>query len=87
MTETFQWHKLYRAAALELDPMELKNKIELASGAMRQRDHELTRSFGAGSSEEQRAIADAFRILGVIERLEIGNLEQQPANAISGCAS
>lgn len=68
MTETSQWYELYRSAMLELDPMALKNKIERAGAAMRQRSEELKHD---ASGEEQRALADALKNLGSLECLEL----------------
>jgi hypothetical protein len=65
------WQDLYEAALLELDPIELRNKVEVAHAAMRQRCEELRLIPDAGSLEEQRAIADALTNLGVIERFEL----------------
>ena len=60
-----QWQQLYQAALLEVRPEQLRQRIAAAEKAMEQRLEELKQS-DPGSSDEQRAIADALRRLRVL---------------------
>jgi hypothetical protein len=60
-----QWQQLYQAALLEVRPEQLRQRIAGAEKAMEQRLEELKHS-DPGSSDEQRAIADALRRLRVL---------------------
>jgi hypothetical protein len=71
MTEDAHWQDLYKAAMLELNPLELRIKIAVALEAMRLRDEELRRSTEPGSLEECRAIADAVHSLAVLRKVEL----------------
>jgi hypothetical protein len=63
------WQDLYRAALVELDPVELGKKIDLANAAIYQRLSELARN-GVRSSDEQRAMGDALRNLRMIQEIK-----------------
>jgi hypothetical protein len=78
MTQDAHWQDLYKAAMLELNPLELRIKIAVALEAMRVRDEELRQSPEPGSLEECRAIADAVHSLTVLKRVEL-----RPASANS----
>jgi hypothetical protein len=71
MTQDAHWQDLYKAAMLELNPLELRVKIAVALEAMRVRDEELQQSPEPGSSEERRALADAVHNLSVLRRVEL----------------
>jgi hypothetical protein len=71
MTTNHQWHDLYKAAMLELNPAKLRSRIQLARAAMQQRSDELVQDCGASSLAEQRMMADALWSLGVLERSEL----------------
>jgi hypothetical protein len=71
MTQDAHWQDLYKAAMLELNPMELRVKIAVALEAMRVRDEELRQSPQPGSLEECRAIADAVHNLTVLKKVEL----------------
>jgi hypothetical protein len=60
-----QWQQLYQAALLEVRPEQLRQSMATAEKAMEQRLEELKPS-DPGSSDEQRAIADALRRLRVL---------------------
>ena len=71
MVQDAHWQDLYKAAMLELNPMELRVKIAVALEAMRLRDEELRQSPQPGSLEEGRAIADAAHNLAVLKKVEL----------------
>jgi hypothetical protein len=71
MTQNAHWQDLYKAAMLELNPLELRIKIAVALEAMRLRDEELRRSPAPSSLEECRAIADAVHSLTVLKKVEL----------------
>ena len=71
MMQNAHWQDLYKAAMLELNPMELRVKIAVALEAMRVRDEELRQSPQPGSLEECRAIADAAHNLTVLKKVEL----------------
>jgi hypothetical protein len=74
-----QWQDLYRSAILEVDPVELRKKVDLAKAAIRERNENLKRGRDSNLVEELGAIADALKNLAVLERSEL----QMPL--ASGC--
>jgi len=75
---TIRWRYLYEAAMLELDPVELRSKIEIAEEAIRRRGMELTQTSGPSTREEQKALADALGNLRILAKLESKKLEVAP---------
>jgi hypothetical protein len=71
MTQDAHWQDLYKAAMLELNPLELRIKIAVALEAMGIRDEELRQSPEPGYLEERRAIADAVHSLTVLKKVEL----------------
>jgi hypothetical protein len=71
MSNKVGWQDFYKSAILELNPMELRNKVELARTAMNQHLEELRLGADANSIDEQRAIGDALKNLGALERFEL----------------
>jgi hypothetical protein len=63
------WQELYKAALLEIEPEQLRRRIDAAEKAISQRSDEL-RQAGSHASEEQTAVADALRALRVLAQSE-----------------
>ncbi len=63
------WQELYRAALLEVDPEQLRQRIDDAEKAIHERSEEL-RQAGDQVNEEQGAMADALRALRVLAQSE-----------------
>ena len=61
------WRELYLAALIEIDPLALKRKIELALQAVKQRTHEL-KNAPAGPQSEQQSLRDANSALRSLMR-------------------
>lgn len=70
MTET-QWQELYKSAVLELNPLVMRTKINIAMEAMRERDEQLRQLHDPNALDERRAIADAVHNLTTLEKLEL----------------
>ena len=64
MTE-YKWHEVYKAALLETDWSNMEERITAAEAALHARKHEFALNHG-GTPEENRAIEDALRGLGVL---------------------
>jgi hypothetical protein len=65
MSATYKWHEVYKAALLETDWSKMNERIHLAEAAIEDRKRELAQN-GAGSAEENDAIAGAIRSLNVL---------------------
>jgi hypothetical protein len=63
------WQEHYKAALLELRPVELRLRIETAEAAIHQRLREIENS-ADGDSDERHAIDDALRSLRTLIRTE-----------------
>jgi hypothetical protein len=63
------WQELYRAALLEVQPEQLRRRIDAAEKAIFQRSEEL-RQASNQVNEEQAAMADALRALRVLAQSE-----------------
>ena len=74
-----RWYQLYQEAVLELDSTKLKERIEAAEAAIREREIEL-RSCGA-PLEELRTLADARKTLKVIHHHELKPNQKVPQSA------
>jgi hypothetical protein len=61
-----RWYQLYEAAVLELDTATLKERIDAAQAAIREREIELQPS--SAHDEERQMIADARHNLAVLRR-------------------
>jgi hypothetical protein len=59
------WEKLYRAAIIEPARSKLLQRVEVAEAAILERSRRLSKS-PANSGKEQKAIARALHILGVL---------------------
>ncbi len=66
------WHEFYKAALLEVQPDQLRRRIEAAEKSIHQRSEEL-RQAGSHFGEEQAAMADALRGLRVLAENECQN--------------
>jgi len=69
ITMNLSWREVYRAALLEVDPEQLRQRIDDAEKAIYERSEEL-RQAGDQSNEEQGAMADALRALRVLAQSE-----------------
>jgi hypothetical protein len=69
MTMNHAWREVYRAALLEIQPEELRRRIDAAEKAIYRRNEELKQT-GAQCAEEQQAMADALRALRLLARAE-----------------
>jgi hypothetical protein len=65
-TESSHWKDLYQAALLELNPVKLKERVELAERAVRQRQQELMAHSSIRTTEAQSLI-DALQSLRVLK--------------------
>jgi uncharacterized protein YecA (UPF0149 family) len=65
MTE-YKWHEVYKAALLETDWSKMEESINAAEAALHARKHEFDLNHG-GTPEENQAIEDALRALGVLQ--------------------
>ena len=65
MTE-YKWHEVYKAALLETDWSKTEERIDAAEAALHARKHEFDLNHG-GTPEENQAIEDALRALGVLQ--------------------
>jgi hypothetical protein len=64
-----RWYQLYEAAILELDAARLKERIDAAEGAIREREAEL--SPGAEHEKERQTIEWAKQTLKIVRRNEL----------------
>jgi hypothetical protein len=64
--EDQRWYPLYQAAVLELDTAKLKERIDAAEEAIREREIELLSS--RDDDQERHMIADARRNLALLRR-------------------
>jgi uncharacterized protein YecA (UPF0149 family) len=64
MTE-YKWHEVYKAALLETDWSKIEERITAAKAALHERKNEFALNHG-GTPEENHAIEDALRGLGVL---------------------
>jgi hypothetical protein len=69
VTINFSWQELYQAALVEVQPEELRRRVDAAEKAIYQRVEELKQT-GASSGEELWAINDALRSLRVLAKTE-----------------
>jgi len=65
MTE-YKCHEVYKAALLETDWSKMEERINAAEAALHARKQEFDLNHG-GTPEENRAIEDALRGLGVLQ--------------------
>jgi uncharacterized protein YecA (UPF0149 family) len=64
MTE-YKWHEVYKAALLETDWSKMEERIQKAEASLHERKREFALNHG-GTEEENQAIDDALRGLGVL---------------------
>jgi FKBP-type peptidyl-prolyl cis-trans isomerase (trigger factor) len=69
ITMDLSWQELYRAALLEVQPEQLRQRIDAAEKAIFERSEEL-RQAGNQGNKEQAAMADALRALRVLAQSE-----------------
>jgi hypothetical protein len=62
----YKWHEVYKAALLETDWSKMEKLITAAEAALHARKHEFDLNHG-GTPEENQAIEDALRALGVLQ--------------------
>ncbi len=62
------WRKLYEAALAEVNPMEVRRKIDLACAAIVQRIDALAGARDLSAIEEQREILDSLNKLRQLQR-------------------
>lgn len=66
MTTTSKWCDVYKVALLETDWSKMEERIQAAEAAIQERKREFDLNHG-GSPDENRAIIDAVRSLGVLK--------------------
>jgi hypothetical protein len=66
MTTTSKWYEIYKVALLETDWSKMEERIQAAEAAIRERKLEFDLNHG-GNPDENRAIMDAIRSLGVLK--------------------
>lgn len=71
MAKLYSWQLSYQDALLELNPEELRTKIDRAISELEMRSRELMFSQDAGSFTERQAIVDALNGLHAIQRHEL----------------
>jgi type II secretory pathway predicted ATPase ExeA len=69
-TQNDGWQGLFQAAVLEVDPMQLGNKIKAAMAAIEQRHQELPNVVHA--RDEAQQLTDAAMTLRLLQRTELG---------------
>lgn len=62
------WRKLYEASLAEVNPMEVRRKIDLACAAILQRIDALAGARDPNAIEEQREILDSLNTLRKLQR-------------------
>jgi hypothetical protein len=67
MRAEYVWDEAYKAAILQTDDKKLRERIQVAKGAIDTRLHELQMDHG-GTQEERQAITDALGGLQVLRR-------------------
>jgi hypothetical protein len=70
MTGNTSWRELYESAMLELDPVCLQRKMDIAQVVIRQAMKDLTGSRQAGAAEELEALSAALGNLQTLQRVE-----------------
>jgi hypothetical protein len=70
MTGNVTWRELYGSAMLELDPLRLQSRIEVAQLSIRQAMKDLTGKRHEGAVEEFEALSDALANLQTLQRVE-----------------
>ncbi|MGA9800554.1 MAG: hypothetical protein WBQ68_16190 [Terriglobales bacterium] len=66
MTTTSKWYEVYKVALLETDWSKMDERIQAAEAAIQERKIEFDLNHG-GSLDENLAITDAIRSLGVLK--------------------
>lgn len=66
MTTTPNWYDVYKVALLETDWSKMEERIQAAEAAIQERKREFDLNHG-GNLDENRAIMDAVRSLGVLK--------------------
>jgi hypothetical protein len=72
MAMNVSWQELYRAALLEVELEQLRDRIDAAEKAIYQRSQEISQA-GSSTKDEQAAMADALRALRVLVQCECRN--------------
>ena len=72
------WFELYQAAMMEVDPIELRKKIDCATAAMHRRIDELANEKSPDAIEEQQKLIGGLHGLQTLRRLEC----QEPASRV-----
>jgi hypothetical protein len=70
------WRDRYAAAMLELDPANLKIRIDAAEVLIQQVYDQQSRVPGAGKTEEMQALKDAMHNLRTLRRVELNKAER-----------
>ncbi len=73
MTE-YKWYEIYQAALLETDWSKMEGRIQAVEAAFHERKNEFALNHG-GTPEENQAIEDALRGLGVL-RTEVAEWQR-----------
>jgi len=75
MTTGYNWHESYRAAALETDWTQIRERIQAAESAINERQRLLALDHG-GTPEERHSIATALNGLKVL-RTEVAEWQNR----------
>jgi hypothetical protein len=86
MENNGMWQELYKAAMLELNPVELPKRIEVADAAIRRRNEELRVSYDPSTSSERQEIADALNSLRVLRSIESKSHSLSPRPGLQACS-
>lgn len=71
-----EWRDRYAAAMLELDPANLRIRIDAAEALIQQVYEQQSRVPGAGRTEEIQALKDAMHNLRTLRRVELNKGER-----------
>jgi hypothetical protein len=76
MDTNTMWRDRYAAAMLELDPANLKIRIDAAEVLIQRVYDQQSRVPGAGRTEEMQALKDAMHNLRTLRRVELNKAER-----------
>jgi hypothetical protein len=75
MDTNMEWRDRYAAAMLELDPLNLRTRIDAAEAIIQLTFEQQSRVPGARRTEELQALKDAMHNLRTLRRVELNKAE------------
>ena len=76
MNSNMEWRDRYAAAMLELDPVNLRARIDAAEAMVQLAYEQQSRVLGARRTEELQALKDAMHNLRTLRRVELNKAER-----------